>query len=486
MKNLKSLILVGVCFSSVGWTASKGGEFELGRTHFEQGNYARALGHLDRAIRSATTKMQKVQAFYFQGLVLFELGHYYSSYVSFRNVLSVSDPSLKQYYEKSIKNAVIITDRLSMVDRVGKVLSRLPENYIAPSVAHMANYAMGVYAHSQNNLAKADSYFKSVNPDSQFYLKSLFYLGVLATEKKDYKDAAFYFDKIQKLTQGQRRDQEIRELAKLNLARTVYSVGKVESAIGMYSRFANSSPYWIDILFEASWALMRVNDTTISLGNLRTLLSPFYREDMMGEAYILRATVLFSLCKYEEMRRTLAQFFEIYDPVLRDMQKESRTLSESGGYFRGMMEGKGINRSFAGYANRDPGIVKSMKVRQMLQEERLLLAKYSQNVQMKKMRKLLTREESQIERDLDGVLAKLHKRKLDDLVEQREQANYLKVEMVTGEKDLVQKQGGLPPKRIVDVKTSVAKDYNYYPFRGEYWDDEAGSFVYTTASSCVE
>jgi len=460
--------------------------FEQGRLQFEQGNHTRALSFFDRALRGAKSKSSKIRANYYQGLVLFELGYYYSSYMSFREVLNTASKKHKQYYEKAIKNAVIITDRLSMVDRVGKLLQRLPSGYIASSVGHMANYAIGVNHYFTGNFSKAAGHLKAVHPQSQFYLKSMAYLGILATRTKNYKDAIFYFNKVVQLTRGSRREREVRELAKLNLARSVYAYGNVDKAIELYSRFSSSSPYWLEILFEASWPLMRVNDHTISLGNLRTLISPFYRDGMVGEAYVLRATILFSLCKYEEMRRSLAQFFQIYDPVLSAMNRERNKLKSDGRFFRAMEARKGLNRAFMSFVNRDEGIRKQMKIRKLLQTERNRLARYSRNKQMKKMRKLITREERQIERGVDRTLRTLHKRKLADLIEQREQANYLKVELVTGEKELIQKQGGLPPRRILDVETSIAEDYHFYPFRGEYWDDELGSYVYTTTSSCVD
>lgn len=79
----------------------------------------------------------------------------------------------------------------------------------------------------------------------------------------------------------------------------------------------------------------------------------------------------------------------------------------------------------------------------------------------------------------------MHARKLKELLAQREQANYLKVEIVTGEKELIEGQKGLPPKRVVDVETSVGENYHFWPYAGEYWEDELGAYVYTTESSCV-
>ncbi|MBY0369530.1 hypothetical protein K2X33_02515, partial [bacterium] len=277
----------------------------------------------------------------------------------------------------------------------------------------------------------------------------------------------------------------VRELARLNLARSTYSAGQVEKSIEQYSQFTSSSPHWVTILLEASWPLLRVNDTTVSLGNLHTVLSPFYQEDLVGEGYILRTTILYSLCKYEEMRRTLAKFFEIYDPVLRSMQAETKQLGSDGSFYEAFASGNGVNRSFLNFAKRDEGITKETKVLELLRRERRDLAGMGRGEQTARLAKLVDEAITAQEREIGRDLRKLHERKLKELTAQREQANYLKVEIVTGEKELIESQKGLPPKRVVDVETTVGENYHFWPYSGEYWEDELGTYVYTTESSCV-
>jgi len=485
MRGLILVISVLMLWSHSGEGArNRRSNFELGRQQFEKGRYARALSLFDQAIKKAPSRKAKNKAYYFQGLVLYELGYFYSSYLSFRNVLKAADRSNRKVYEKSIKNAVIIMDRLGMAERVGKTINRLPPDLIPSSVNHMAHYAQGVYFFKTGKYDSASSHLKSVHPKSQFYNRAIFRLGVLSTKKKKYRDAIFYFKKVIKNSR-RRADYKLRELAKLNLARSVYSAGDMERSIQLYSNFTSKSPYWLTILLEASWPLMRVSDTTVSLGNLHTLMSPFYREDLVGEAYILRTTILFALCKYEEMRITLSQFFEIYDPVLRAMQSERDSLKSASRFYDAYAVKKSLNRSFTSTIDRDPGIQNRLKALSRLAKERTSLAKFSGNLQLRKMRKTIAQTIAASSRDIGSTLKGMHKRKLNELVLQREQANYLKVEIVTGEKDLIESQKGLPPKRVTDVETTVAENYQFWPFHGEYWEDELGSYVYTTESACI-
>ncbi len=477
------LIAFVVCGVALG-EAKHGGSFESGRRAYESGKYARALDLFARAISEASTPSDRNSAYYFQGLVLYEQGFLYSSYISFRNVLLQADTNNKQVYEKAIRNAVVITERLGIVERIGKALANLPENFIPSSVSDLAHYAIGIHHFTLNQTSEAIVRLKSVHPESQMYLKALFHLGILSTASSNYSEASFYFKKILSEARGRPALFQLAELARLNLARVTYASGDIEGSIEYYSKFLSSSPHWLTVLFEASWPLMRVNDTTVSLGNLHTILSPFYREDLVGEGFVLRASILFTLCKYEEMRQTLGQFFKIYDPVIRDMQETSRSMSPESMY-QAFIARKSLSPAFINFSIRDQGITNKLKVVQMLRDERQNLAQFRTNDQMRRMSKLIEEAETFFSRQIGTTLAKLHSRKLQELIEQREQANYLKVEIVTGEKELIEGQKGLPPRRVVDVETTVAAGYRFWPFTGEYWDDESGAYVYTTESACV-
>jgi tetratricopeptide (TPR) repeat protein len=459
--------------------------FESGKRNFESGNYEKAIELFSQAISSPSDSAQRNRAYYYQGLALFEQGLYFSSFISFRNVLLAAEDKNREIHEKAIKNAAIITDRLDMVEKLGKVIDKLPAGYVPGSAGGVAHYVQGVYHFSNGQYESALSHFKSVSPDSQFYDKALMYLGILSTRAKNYKESSFYFSKLLEISQGKKDLFPQAELARLNLARTYYSAGNIEKSIELYSQFLSSSPYWLTVLQEAGWPLMRANDTTVSLGNLHTVLSPFYREDLVGESYILKATILYSLCKYEEMKRTLTQFFNVYDPVIRSMQQETSSLGSADAFYRAFASEKGMSSAFLNFIKRDSGISRDVKILNLLKAERNQLARFSRNSQINNMINLIQEAEKGRETQMGLAMQRIHRKKLTDLLAQREQANYLKVEIVTGEKDLIEGQRGLPPKRVTDVETSVASGYHFWPFTGEYWQDEMGTYVYTTESACV-
>ncbi len=483
-------VVVTQLSSSALFAADRGSFLEAGKKQFDSGNYDRAISILSDVVRSAGDANTRNQANYFLGLSLFENEMYFSSLSAFRHVISAGDDRNRDVYEKAIKNAVVIADRLNMLGKVGRSLQKLSSGLVPGSVASHSHYALGVHDMESGDLDSAISHLKSVNPENAYYNKALLYLGILETRKKNYKESVFYFEKVIKLAKGKRDQFDIGDLARLNLARTAYTMGDMERSVELYSQFLASSSYWLTVLLEASWPLMRANDTTVSLGNLHTITSPFYREDLVGEGYILRATILFSMCKYEEMKRTLAQFLKLYDPVIRQMQAAQSSLGGAEGYFRAYQAGASdknrvLHRAFINYAKRDQGIQKSFKVLNLLKDEKANLAKISRSDSTRGLISGVDEAIRQLEIETGDQLQKIHKRKLAELIDQREQANYLKIEVATGEKDLIEGQGGLPSKRVVDVETTVGSNYQFWPFTGEYWDDELGAYIYTTESACV-
>ena len=142
------LLLLGCLVSIASFAApsspSRLPAFELGKKNYETGNSVRALDLFSQSIASSSDASSKNRAYSYQGLTLFELGHYYSSYVSFRNVLLTADDKNKEIYDKAIRNAVTIADKLDMVERIGKLLDKLPAQFIPQSVGSYAAFAIGI------------------------------------------------------------------------------------------------------------------------------------------------------------------------------------------------------------------------------------------------------------------------------------------------------------------------------------------------------
>ena len=108
---------------------------------------------------------------------------------------------------------------------------------------------------------------------------------------------------------------ERREKAYLQLARLAYQRGDDALATTLYDRVGRGAPQWLDALFEASWAHFRRGEDERALGNLLTLHAPFFQERFFPESFVLKALVLYENCRYADARAALADFQRRYQPL---------------------------------------------------------------------------------------------------------------------------------------------------------------------------
>jgi len=117
------------------------------------------------------------------------------------------------------------------------------------------------------------------------------------------------------LPRGDAAAAERREKAYLQLARLAYQRGDDALATTLYDRVGRGAPQWLDALFEASWAHFRRGEDERALGNLLTLHAPFFQERFFPESFILKALVLYENCRYADARAALADFQRRYQPL---------------------------------------------------------------------------------------------------------------------------------------------------------------------------
>ena len=90
----------------------------------------------------------------------------------------------------------------------------------------------------------------------------------------------------------------MRDLAYLSMARTYYSASvrldeqnvptidanKLSAAVKYWNRVDVASEYWLDALFEESWAYFMAGDYPHALGNIHTIESPYFPNSFYPEA----------------------------------------------------------------------------------------------------------------------------------------------------------------------------------------------------------
>jgi len=116
-------------------------------------------------------------------------------------------------------------------------------------------------------------------------------------------------------------EARMRDLAFLSMARTYYSASvrldennsptidsaKLSAAVKFWNKVDEGSEYWLDALFEESWAYFMAGDYSHALGNVHTIEAPYFPNSYYPEAEILKAVIYFSNCQYEDATTIVAR-----------------------------------------------------------------------------------------------------------------------------------------------------------------------------------
>ena len=110
-------------------------------------------------------------------------------------------------------------------------------------------------------------------------------------------------------------EARMRDLAYLSMARTYYSASvkldeqptrrrstqtRLSAAVKYWNKVDVASEYWLDALFEESWAYFMAGDYSHALGNIHTIEAPYFPHSYYPEADVLKAVIYFANCQYDD------------------------------------------------------------------------------------------------------------------------------------------------------------------------------------------
>ena len=300
-------------------------------------------------------------------------------------------------------------------------------------------------------------------------------------------------------------DQSLRELAFMQLARTHYGMQQNRYAIFYFGKIERGTNQWLESMFEASWANYRVGQYEQALGNLITLSSPFFRDEYFPEALILKAVIYYENCRYRESSLILQDFERTYLPVHDQLQTLVQKNMEASEYYSVL----------ADVQKKDKDELSGTEV---ILERILRLALTDQD--LKKTNDSILELEGELdafgEKGDTFKYSELSKDLLEGLKGQRttliEKAGIMskgkletelialkqllanglriKFETTTKEKEFLEEQLKAGGKTAIVKKyrytVAVADDQLYWPYEGEYWRDELGTYQYTLTKGCIE
>jgi hypothetical protein len=456
---------------------------------------------------------------------LYKLKFYQAAYSIFSEI--ADKPNHLKYNETLLWLAKLATDLpepADIVERVGKYnVEQVAKfnNKEQQDLYWQLNYLLGRYKYRNGQYPEALGLFDKVNRKSKFYVQAQFFGGISNVQLRQSKPAVQAFQRI--LGAIEEGDVEVedearmRDLAYLSMARTFYSASiklddttnaptvdqtRLSAAVKYWNKVDLSSEYWLDALFEESWAYFMAGDYSHALGNIHTIESPYFPHANYPEADVLKAVIYFANCQYDDALTIVAKFRGKYEPIrdaltkqLDDFKKSSNPEDAFYKFLKDVRDDRAhLDPKIAPIVKTslsDRQLLRNLEYVRLLDEEEKRFGKSPNSFKGSKVADLV-KDSVHDARELAirnaGDLAKArYERNLSDLNEQLRNGQKILIDITAAQRNQLDQAIQGAQVTAEESKANIVKpddEHVIWPFNGEYWRDELGFYRQTITSKC--
>ncbi len=493
-------------------------EEERGRQAVRRNDYYEAskifFGLLDRE----KNPQRLLQIRFILGRTLQELKlHQVSAFPYYEIIRSEGKTNPKnRYVRQALERLTVAGDSLESDILLNYAVKQIAEEDFPASNRDMLYFRRGEVRYRDGNFIEAARELNRVRSNSSFYNRARYQLALSLVEANQLDKAEQVFGALAETSSDAGVTNKSRVNALMGRARVLYQRKMYPEAIDAYREIPRDTEQWHDSLFESTWALLQDGRFRSALSNFHSLHSQFYDDFYQPESLLLRSIVYHYICRYDEMETTLGLFERVYGPVQRDLRNTLTSTSPSSAVSL-YREVRRIDESFADIKRSDKKQRQSkytlqvpfLVARQVLREGdvRRALA-YIRNLEAERTRIAQappTWRESRVgryakrvvDRRLEasqiaaGRLIRRHLERIQaDLAGHFEQSGLIRLDMLSGKKEVVKKEiagKGLNRDQVDDKQDRsffIQNGYDYWPFKGEFWLDEIGNYHYLGVKAC--
>jgi tetratricopeptide (TPR) repeat protein len=489
---------------------------------------------LDEILRDPKLAQVHDEARYQRAKALARLGLHFSALAAFDEVLA-RGPSGTRFFHSAMEWLFWIAKRLpneqpllarvaryaaqgvppTFEDRVNYVLARYEfERGRALVEAGRSGEAKAAWAEARRLAAKVKEQLASAggalpqgassdlpaDTAGDAFARARFVDGLVTYAEGDDARAIEHFKEVVRLTSPKKSrgaDPALRELAFLQLARIHYQNRQNRYAIFYYSKMPWGGRRWLEGLWEASYAHYRVGDYEKTLGNLLTLQSPYFRDEYFPESYVLKAIIYYENCRYPEARQVLEQFTSLYDPVYTELTKVTQRPRTPDAYYelvRGGAAAGGVARKLLKLSETDQNVarlVESVAAMEREMDVGLGSRPHLRDAALgKELHDKLSGERAVVVEEAGQRMRAKLEYERDQLRQLLAQALRIQIEVSRKEREALEGSlaKGSQVEVVRDLKFSyaVSDEHLYWPYEGEFWRDELGTYSYTLTKGCKD
>ncbi len=435
---------------------------------------------------------------------LYRLDFFQGAMNLFDKILEVGDQH--PYYEATLSWLILLNRKLAgdpeALRRMSQYADYFPDR-VPEKFRDEFAYLMGRHFYQEADLDRSLEFLKFVGKGSEFYPEAQFLIGITHVRRYDANPAVEAFKNILSFLSDKDmadpRFKTLEQLTLLSMARTFYSTGQYDKAVKYYNFLPQGSEFWLSGLFEESWAYFQGDRFNRALGNLHTINAPFFDDEYFPESVILQAVIFFTNCRYDRVRLTIEEFDLIY-PELKgqletylDQYQDPTALYE---FLVKINDGSGdydprLNQILSA-ALTDKTLKRTIEFVEELDREVGQLEKTDPSWRDSTLGKWLFGEltfSKSFALNGAGELARARlervARELNDLIKQSKKILIETAKAETSALDQQLKDEGFQASAEGSGDdVTVNDEHVYWTFRGEYWRDELGYYLYNIRRQC--
>lgn len=455
------------------------------------------------------------------GIALYRLHFYEASFAIFAEI--ARDERHLRFNETLLwlaKLATQLPEPAEIVEHLGKYgadpLTRF-DNPQHRGMYSQINYLLGRYKYRNRSYEEAIRLFAKVDKGSKHHAEAQLWTGNAFVQLRKTGPAVKAFERtVQAIDEGAQgepglRDQALLSLARVHYAAAVQGAGRdarvtappmLRAAIAYWSRVEAGGDRWLDALSEQSWAHFTTGVYSRALGNIHTIQAPYFQGAFYPEADVLEALVSFTLCHYEEANTFAANMQRKYGPIQRELERMLHRFDgedSEAQLFTFLKDVRGGKTSLSARAR--PVVERSFSDRWLLQQIAYVRVIDEEHARLRKapaefrssplggdITDAITLARDIAIRNAGALTRERLQRTLDELSGHLEDARGLR-DATKVERDRIAQgfAAGRPAKKaetLIYAAAGTGEGDVLWPFDGEYWLDELGTYRQTVASSC--
>lgn len=381
---------------------------------------------------------------------------------------------------------------------VAKLLDELYEpdvfGQLSPDAIAQINYLTGELSFRRGKNRDAAALLGSIPPESPLYPKARYLLGILEVRKQDPAGATAHFIAAINALDAKTATAEaarVRNLAILAAARNLYGLGRYEESSKYYEQVPRFSEAWFTAVYENAWAYFRQNEYGKALGELQSVTTPYFAKRHVPEAYVIQATSYFANCQWDRVRRAVARYKEVYEPMLAGLKTYLQKNREWPAFYRDVTTGAAGRYSIE--------LAREVRRARRFKDFHYMLTHL--DWERDELGRIDTWRGSQLGSDIGTILdehragietvaGKWSKRRLMGLQEQlrnfQAQIDILDFEVADAERQWLEQGKEISKGRRARLpRPNIPNDqWQHWEFDKEYWLDELGYIEHSLRSEC--